>query len=344
MSSTSPPSAVGVSYAADVLHFGRQLILVVRETVTSHTLTCFISDERATTLEEALIALCVTLRAVDGPLITVRVDPAPGFVALSGSEALHQAGIKLEVGRVHNPNKNPCAEHAIGELRGELKRVLPEGGPVSVPALAVATSRLNSRLRRGGLSAFERLFSRDQYSYTALSTSDRDLIAEQQSSRLQNHPYDYVSKGRTHSHVPPSVITPGVLVYHAGDRDKARARPRYLVTSVDGDWCRVRKFANSQLRTKSYKFHVSECYTVPTTPTPLATAHSLSASSSDEDVPCPVTTPPLGCPVPAEISGGTLSPPSHSPPAHSPPPIAARRDRRNIRLPSRFDDFVLDPW
>ncbi|KAF0304056.1 hypothetical protein FJT64_024044 [Amphibalanus amphitrite] len=55
----------------------------------------------------------------------------------------------------------------------------------------MATSRLNSRLRRGGLSAFERLFSRDQYSHTALSTSDRELIAEQQSSRLQNHPYDH---------------------------------------------------------------------------------------------------------------------------------------------------------
>ena len=89
-SSTSHPSAVGVSYAADVMHHARQLILVVRETVTSHTLTCFVSDERASTIEAALISLCVSLRAVDGPPVTVRVDPAPCFVSLSSSDALRR--------------------------------------------------------------------------------------------------------------------------------------------------------------------------------------------------------------------------------------------------------------
>ena len=74
------------------------LVLVVRETVTSHTLTCFVDDERAATLEQALISLCVALRAVDGPPVTVRVDPAPGFVALSSSEALRKVGIALEIG------------------------------------------------------------------------------------------------------------------------------------------------------------------------------------------------------------------------------------------------------
>ncbi|KAF0304870.1 L-2-hydroxyglutarate dehydrogenase, mitochondrial [Amphibalanus amphitrite] len=69
----------------------------------------------------------------------------------------------------------------------------------------MATSRLNSRLRRGGLSAFERLFSRDQYSHIALSTSDRELIAEQQSSRLQNHPYDHVKKVAINSGLPVEI-------------------------------------------------------------------------------------------------------------------------------------------
>ena len=252
-SSTSPPSAVGVSYAADVMHHLRQLILVVRETVTSFTLTCLINDERAVTLEAALLSLCVSLRAVDGPPVTVRVDPAPGFVALSSSEALKKAGVTLEVGRPHNPNKNPCAEHAIGELRGELKRLCPEGGPVSPATVAVATSRLNSRLRCGGLSALEKLISRDQYTQCALSISDRELIDRQHASRLANQSPDYSTKRRTHGRVPPSVISPGTLVYHAGDRDKTRSRPRYLVTDVKGAWCEVHKLTGSQLRSKPYK-------------------------------------------------------------------------------------------
>ena len=229
-SSTSAAPAVGVSYAADVMHYCRQLVLVVRETVTSHTLTCFVDDERATTLEQALISLCVALRAVDGPLVTVRVDPAPGFVALSSREALKKVGIALGIGRIHNPNKNPCAEHAIGELRGELKRVCPGGGPLSSSSLAIATSRLNSRLRHGGLSAFERLLSRDQYDQTALSVSDRELIAQQHSSRLENHPHDFVSKSRSVTY-PTRLFRPAALCTMPATATS--------LLSVPVTWCRA---------------------------------------------------------------------------------------------------------
>ena len=336
-SSTTPASAVGVSYAADVMRYDRQLILVVRETVTSYTQTCVVSDERASTLESALLSLCVAFRAVDGPPVTVRADPAPGFVALSSSEALRQAGISLDIGRPHNPNKNPCAEHAIGELRGELKRISPGGGPVSPATLAIATSRLNSRLRSGGLSALERLLSRDQYSQCALSVSDRELIARQHASRLSNHPHDYVSKGRSHRRVPSSTISPGVLVYHAGDRDKSRPRPRYLVTSVDGDWCLVKKFTAGQLRSKRYRLRLDECYAVP----PSLVSSIPDELSSDSDGDCPPPTPlpaPLApAPVPVEISGGAG--PDHTSPV--PTPLSGR-PRRNIRPPRRFNDYVVE--
>ena len=324
-SSTSSPAAVGVSYAADVLHHDRQLILLVRETVTSHTLTCLIPDERAASLEAALISLCVAVRAVDGPPVTVRVDPAPGFVALTSSDALKEAGITVEVGRPHNPNKNPCAEHAIGELRGELKRITPEGGPVTISTLAIATSRLNSRLRSGGLSALEKLLSREQYTHAAVSTADRELIAQQNSSRLQNHPYDYVSKGRTRSRVPSSAISPGTLVYHAGDRDKVRARPRYLVTCVDGNWCQARRFAGAQLRTKLYKFLLAECYAAPPAVGPYIASAPPSTSSDDEDEDALAASPVAPLPVPEEISGST-APPSQP---------APRREPRHTRLPRR---------
>ena len=114
--------------------------------------------------------------------------------------------------------------------------------------LAIATSRLNSRLRHGGMS-FQTLCARDQYTQSALSISDRKLISQRHDSRTSNLPYNYTSKSRTHSRLPSADIAPGDLVYHAGDRDKTRDRPR---TAVDGEWCSVRKFASSQLRSKQY--------------------------------------------------------------------------------------------
>ena len=45
-SSCEPPDAVGISFAADVLKRSRQLILVLRESVTSYTSTIIIEDER----------------------------------------------------------------------------------------------------------------------------------------------------------------------------------------------------------------------------------------------------------------------------------------------------------
>jgi hypothetical protein len=65
--------------AADVLNRNRQLIIVVRETVTSYTSACFIQDEKRETLRDELIRVLVHLKPLNGPSVVVRVDPAPGF-------------------------------------------------------------------------------------------------------------------------------------------------------------------------------------------------------------------------------------------------------------------------
>ena len=62
-------------------------------------------------------------------------------------------------------------------------------------------------------------------------------------------------------------ITPqidvGDLVYLHNDRNKSRARNRYLVVSVEQLWCNIRKFVGSQLRSTSYRVKLSDCYKVP---------------------------------------------------------------------------------
>jgi len=75
-SSSPPPDAVSVSFAADVIKRSRQLVLVLREYVTSFTATTLLEDERHNTLRDALIRLCVQMRPLDRPSAVIRTDPA----------------------------------------------------------------------------------------------------------------------------------------------------------------------------------------------------------------------------------------------------------------------------
>ena len=130
-SSCEPPDAVGISFAADVLKRSRQLILVLRESVTSYTSTMVIEDERHHTLRDALVCLCIQLCPLDGPLAVIRTDPAPGFKSLVNDQLLQHHRIVLELGNPKNPNKNPVAKRAVQELEIELLRQDPLGGAVS---------------------------------------------------------------------------------------------------------------------------------------------------------------------------------------------------------------------
>ncbi|KAJ8388923.1 hypothetical protein AAFF_G00126790 [Aldrovandia affinis] len=60
-STCDPPEVVGSTFAADVFRRDRQFILVVRECVTSVTLSSLIEDERRETLRDALLRLCLGL-------------------------------------------------------------------------------------------------------------------------------------------------------------------------------------------------------------------------------------------------------------------------------------------
>lgn len=353
-SSTTAPTTVGSHYSADVMHYYRQRILLVRESVTGFTLTSLIPDETAASLESALVSLCSLLRSPDGPPVTVRVDPAPGFVRLQSSEALRQVGVELEIGRIKNPNKNPIAEHAIGELRDELKRANPDGGSVSASLLSLVTSRLNSRLRRGGMSAREMLFSRDQFTNSAFDITDLELIANQNASRVENHRHDYTSKSRTKRPLQSAQVQVGDLVYLAQDRDKCRPRDRYLVIAVSDQWCEIRKFTGSQLRAKTYKVRLDECFHIPSAIPSSFAQHTETSSSDQSDDDChplgvsqlphaipPVTSDPH-CSLDVVPPCRASPPPAGRPvPSPSPAPALPSRPRRTVRPPAHLRDFVL---
>ncbi len=91
-------------------------MLVLRETVSSYTLTSLVDNEHHETLCNAILMLCADVRYLDDGETNVRVDPAPDLTSLVNDSVFKAHGINLEISRSKNVNKNPVAEHAIKEL------------------------------------------------------------------------------------------------------------------------------------------------------------------------------------------------------------------------------------
>ena len=330
-----PPAVVGISFAADVLRRSRQFILVLRDTSTSFTTACIIPDEKTATLHDSLSTLFVALHSPDGPPATIRVDPAPGFQALKDDATLLALGITLEIGRAKNINKNPVAEKAVAEVEEELRRQAPNGEPLSQLGLSIAISRLNSRIRRQGLSAYECWTHRDQYSNTQLPIDDTDIIRTQHQQRLKNHPFSEQSKCPTESraYTPSHKIAVGDLVYLRTERDKTKARNRYLVVSIDHPWCFIKKFTNTQIRSVSYKVRLSECYRVPSE-VKQATGNRTVESDSENEMQCLVDSVPVEPQPPPSIPDDLKLQPS----SPSTPPTIPTRPQR-IRRPPNYLEY-----
>ena len=318
--SEDPPDVVGISFAADVIKRQRQLILLLRECSTSYTSTCLIPDEKYDTLRDALTRLVVELHPIDGPRAIVRVDPAPSFVSLSNNDGLKHLNVWLDIGRVKNVNKNPVAEKAVQELEEEFLRQEPGGGQVTSTSLAIATARLNSRLRHQGLSARELWTQRNQFTGDQLPISDYHAILAQHRQRSTNHPYSEKCKNKHSSTSYHPQIHVGDVVYLISDRNKLRARDRYIVTEVNDPWCHIKKFSGSQLRSTSYKVKLCECYVIPAlnplprlrqdnnddcedcedlpTADPPSPAHEISPPSPPEELTRPYNAGPVISPIP----------------------------------------------
>ena len=260
------PAVVGISFAADVLRRSKQFILALRDTSTSFTSACIIPDEKTATLRDNLSTLFVAFHSSDGPPATIRVDPAPGFRALKNDPALLTLGITLEIGRAKNINKNPVAEKAVAEVEEELRRQAPNGKPITQLGLSIVISRLNSHLRRQGLSAYELWTHRDQYSNTQLAIDDINRIRTQRQQRLKNHPYGERSKYPKETRVHTSIHKIAVVISF--------------------------KFTNTQIRAVSYKVRLDECYRVPSEVS-QATANHFAESDSEDETQCMVESAPV---------------------------------------------------
>ena len=195
------------------------------------------------------------------------------------------------MGNVKNINKNPVAERAIEELGLECLHLYPEGGSLSKVTLALATANLNSRIRQSGLSARELWTQRDQLTCEQLPIQDRQIILQQHMARTHNHLFSAKSKANGQTQNAGHNIKVGDLVFLYADRDKTRARDKYIVTSVSGTQCQIRKFTKTQFRSKVYDVKIGDCYPVisnalaqsPPGPIRGLDLHDIPESDSDSD-------------------------------------------------------------
>ena len=103
---------------------------------------------------------------------------------------------------------------------------------------------------------------RDQFSNIPLPVDDVELIIRKHKQHTDNH----MASARSKAKCPPLPIADievGDLVYLNADKEKGKCRERYLVVNVEQDWCNVRKFTDTQLRSMTYRVKKSECFLVP---------------------------------------------------------------------------------
>ena len=68
-------------------------------------------------------------------------------------------------------------------------------------------------------------------------------------------------------------------MYLYTDKSKIQSRSRYLVVSVDGEWCLIKTFSGRHHRASFYKVKLTECYTIPVSAAP----HQNKANTSNDD-------------------------------------------------------------
>jgi hypothetical protein len=214
---------------------------------------------------------------------SIRIDPGPGFASLVGDAELLTRGIILDMGRIKNVNKNPVAERCIEELGLEILKVCPQGGPVSKCTLALATSNMNARIRRDGLSSYEIWTQRDQVTGKQLPIKDHVIIHNQNQSRSKNHLFSAKAKSNGRAMLPNHEFSVGDLIYISSDKDKTKAREKYIIVGMDNEYFHVRKFVKNQFRTKTYDVKKSEVFPVICNTLQRKSGEVCISSSSDDD-------------------------------------------------------------
>ena len=255
--STQPNKTFGSTFSADVIKKDSQLIFVCREKLSQFTTSQIISDETADSLRDCVVSSVIEFMPHSGA--TIQVDCATGFQKLASEcsldgSILKKLGITIDLGRVHNINKNPVAENCVKEFLKERLRLSPGGGPITELERAQITKNMNSRIRDRGLTAKEIIFNRDQISNELKQVSDQKLSEQQVNLRESRHPVILPKENQ-------NMFRAGDHVFLKKDLSKLRGRESYIVVrtyqSDTETMATIRKNEN-KFMSKDYEVKVSE--------------------------------------------------------------------------------------
>ena len=276
-SSSDFPISPTRSYATDVIKRHGQKIFMLTDTFSTFVNASLIPDETGPTLKNSLVPAVSSMRPNPQTNVTVRSDNASGFKSLGGDSDLERLHITMDFGRTMNKNKNPVVDKCISELITEILKICPDGGKVTPVMLSYAVNTLNSRIRNRGLSAWEILFQRDQYTFEPLDISDIALASEQRDTRSKNQISSAKSKSRNAPDAVACNTMMGSLVYLKEDGNKEKSRERFLIVGIEDNFYIVQKL-NRSLRNVKYKVKPTEVF--PVTPT----INDVCVRSEEDDI------------------------------------------------------------
>ena len=275
-STSEPPEYPYQKLAADVMKRACTNILVVTDSLTSHTSTSIIKSEKAEDLELALIKTILPFRPGNS-VSKVRVDTAPGLKKLIRNPAnLSKYDIILDPGRQKNKNSLAIVDKRIRELEDELRKLKPEGDAIDENTLVLATKFLNEKVRQHGYSAKELLFRRNQETLVEIDIKDSELKEKVNKTRKESHLPNSKSKAKGKSPPKTPNISVGQIGFIKHEHSKHSVRPAYYVTKVDEENKIVTakkmlhvhskkptKFQNINYEIKLSDFIPAKCFTIP---------------------------------------------------------------------------------
>ena len=135
------PLHPGSHMNADVLRRASQYIMVNVDRFSNFVTACLTASETREDMVEAILAVVTPVRHCSR--VQVRTDRARALSSLAErpDHQLQDNGIDVVLGDHANPNKNASVDKSIQELEAELRRLSPEGKPLSVGTLSHSSNR-----------------------------------------------------------------------------------------------------------------------------------------------------------------------------------------------------------
>jgi len=232
----SSPAHPGTHMQADIIKRNRQLILVNTDLFSNYTTSCFIPSEQKQDIMNGLIQITTPIRCAE--LVSIRTDRAPALESLAKMPPpeLSQVGLSITLPENHfNKNANSKVDKIIQELQLEIRKICPDHTTLTNADLARATSILNNRIRKAGLTAGEIQFSRDFSDGTNLPLKDETIQTK-----------NIVDRPRPPSLQPPHPPPPpGNLVLIKSTTSKLTPADPFIVTHTGPHSSKLLKILHS---------------------------------------------------------------------------------------------------